>query len=284
MRRIEFKSDDATTLRGVLFEPMTPRPHPVIVFAHGLLSTHDEFGDYPARFCERGYMTLAFDFRGHGASDGLRGYISEERWVADLRHALDYIEANPAVDNDRIALFGHSFGGGAVICATARDARVRAVVAGATVGRLRDEIAPSEMSLYKIVDSFNRFQKSFTRHPLYLPYRVGYKDIFADDHARINAERQGFLQRWICADSIPNLFMQDALACAANVRVPALIVQSELDRVVNPASTRKLFDAIPSEKAWYVVPGSGHSFVTDAHGAEAFEHIAAWMDRNLSKQ
>lgn len=281
MRLIEFKSGEGETVRGVLHEPMTPRPHPTIIFAHGLLSTHHEFGDYPALLCARGYMTLAFDFRGHGASEGLRGLIAEERWVADLRHALDYIEANPGVDNERLALFGHSLGGGAVICATARDARVRAVIAGATVGRLRDELAPGELALYQKVDAFNRFQKSFTRRPLYLPYRVGYQDIFADDAARLAAARAGFLQRWICADSIPTLLTQDALACAANVRVPALILHSEFDKVVQAASTRKVFDALPGEKEWYEVKGAGHSFATDVGGEVAFAHIAAWLDRQF---
>ena len=283
MRHIEFKSRTGEALRGVLHEPTTPPPHPVIVFAHGLLSEHHEFGDYPALFCERGYLTLAFDFRGHGASEGLRGYVSEANWVEDLQNAIDYIEAHPGVDNDRIALFGHSLGGGAVICATAHDARVRAVVAGATVGRLRDEIAPSELGLYQNAMRFNEWQKRFTHKSLYLPYRVGYKDIFADDAARITAERAGFLQRWICADSIPNLLTQDALACAANVRVPALIVQGELDKVVQPASTRKVFDTIPGDKEYYVVPGSGHSFATDAGGAQAFQHIAAWMEKQFSR-
>ena len=91
MRNIEFKSGNNETVRGVLYEPTTPRPHPAIIFAHGLLSTHDEFGDYPMKFCARGYLVLAIDFRGHGASDGLRGLISSARNVQDLRHALDFI-------------------------------------------------------------------------------------------------------------------------------------------------------------------------------------------------
>lgn len=280
MQSVEFKSG-GETLRGVLYEPMTPRPHPAIIFAHGLLSTHNEFGDYPAKFCARGYRVLAFNFRGHGDSDGTRGLVAEARLVEDLIHALDYVEAHPDIDNNRIALFGHSLGGGAVICAAARDARVRAVVAGATVGRLRDEIASGELALYRTVMKFNNWQKQFTKKPLYVPYRVTYKHIFHDQTARRKAERQGFLQSSICADSIPHLLEQDALACAKNIRVPALIVQSEFDQIVQAASTRKVFDAIPGEKEYYQVKGAGHSFATDSGGAEAFEHIAAWMDARL---
>jgi len=281
MRLIEFKSGQQETVRGWLNEPSTPRPHPAIIFAHGFLSTHDEFGDYPQRFCERGYLTLAFDFRGHGASEGMRGLVSEDRLVEDLLHALDYIEFNPGIDNNRIALFGHSLGGGAVLCATVRDARVRAVVAGAVVGRLRDELSNNELSLYRFIDRFNTWQKNFTHRSFYVPYRVSYKDIFADVECRREAERKGFLQGALPADNIPLLMQQDAITCAGNVRVPALIVQGELDKVVKHTSVRAVFDALPGEKELYEVKGSGHSVWTDCKGNEAYEHIAVWMDKYL---
>ena len=281
MRNIEFKSGDNETVRGVLYEPITPRPHPAIIFAHGLLSTHDEFGDYPMKFCARGYLVLAIDFRGHGASDGLRGLISSARNVQDLQHALDFIEAQPGMDNNRIVLFGHSFGGDAVLCTAARDARVRAVVAGATVGRLRDELSPGEALTYRVIDAVNRAQKAITRKSMYLPYRVTYADIFNDAECRRAAEAKGFLQRTLPADNIPLLLQQDAFACARNVRVPTLIVQGELDRVVKPASTRAVYDTLTCEKEWHEVKGSGHSFATDGKGAEAFERIAVWMNKHL---
>ncbi len=282
MRLIEFKSG-GDTLRGTLYEPNAPRPHPAIIFAHGLLSTRDEFGDYPQKFCERGYLALAFDFRGHGASEGTRGLVAEARLVEDLIHALDYIEANPGIDNNRIALFGHSLGGGAVLCATARDARVRAVIAGATVGRLRDELGTGELKVYRAVMAFNQWQKRFTRQAIYVPYRVTYKDIFNDPQARLRAQRQGFLQTAICADSIPHLLEQDAFACAEKIRVPTLIAQGERDRVVKPASTRQVFDTLTCEKEWYVVKAAGHSFATEPSGADACEFIAAWLDKNFSR-
>jgi dipeptidyl aminopeptidase/acylaminoacyl peptidase len=281
MRQVEFKSGNAETVRGVLFEPTAPRPHPAIIFAHGLLSTHQEFGDYPEKFCERGYLVLAIDFRGHGASDGMRGLVSEARLVEDLQHALDFIDAQPSIDNKRLALFGHSLGGGAVVCTTARDTRVSAIVAGATVGRLRDEIKPGEMRLYRVVDWLNRLQKNVTRKSMYVPYRVSYEHIFADPESRQVAEQKGFLQKTLPADDIPGLLTQDAIVCAKQVRVPALIVQGEKDAVVQHTSVRAVYDAIAGEKELYVIEGSGHSFATDWKGAEAFEHIAAWLDRNL---
>ncbi|MEW5720927.1 MAG: prolyl oligopeptidase family serine peptidase, partial [Chloroflexota bacterium] len=166
-------------------------------------------------------------------------------------------------------------------CTAARDMRVRAVVAGATVGRLRDELSPGEVLTYRVIGAVNQLQKAFTRKPIYLPYRVTYADIFNDDACRRAAQAKGFLQRTLPADNVPLLLQQDAYACARNVRVPTMIVQGELDRVVKPASTRAVYDTLTCEKEWYEVKGSGHSFATDCKGAEAFERIAAWLDKHL---
>jgi dipeptidyl aminopeptidase/acylaminoacyl peptidase len=198
-----------------------------------------------------------------------------------LRHALDFIETVPSVDKKRIALFGHSLGGSGVICTAAEDARVRAVVASATVCNVLDEVGRGEMLLYRFIDAINAMQKAITHKSVYVPYRVTYKDIFADAQARDKAAAKKFLQTSTPADNLRLFMKQDTQACAQQLRVPVLVARAELDRVVKLASARKVYDAIASEKEWYEIPGSGHSFATDCASTAAFEHIAAWLDKKL---
>jgi pimeloyl-ACP methyl ester carboxylesterase len=281
MRNIEFRSPNGESLRGFLFEPPRPGPNPALIFVHGLLSTHAEFGDYPEKFSELGYVALAIDLRGHGESGGMSGFITEERMVEDVRQAVDFVIELPGVDSRRVALLGHSLGAAAVLCAAAEDPRVHAVVAGATVGRLRDEIGRAEFMLYRLIDGVNRLQRLVTRRSIYVPYRVSYKDMFFDPRARAAAEAKGFLRRALPADIIPPLLKQDACACAKELRVPTLIVVSEHDRLVKQANIRRVYDLIPGEKDWYEVKGSGHSFATDCASAEAFDTIKGWLDTRL---
>jgi cephalosporin-C deacetylase-like acetyl esterase len=203
--------------------------------------------------------------------------------VEDLQHALDLLEAQPGTDNKRIALFGHSLGGGGVICTAARDSRVAALVAGATVGRLRDEVGSGAQTQYRIIGALNNLQKGITRKSIYVPYPIGYKDIFADDQARQAAEAKGFLQRKLPADALSFLLHQDAIACARNVKVPALIVQGEFDQAVAHSSVQAVYDALAGEKELYLVKGSGHSVWTDCKSAEAFDHVAPWIDKHLKQ-
>ncbi len=281
LRNVEFKTESGEFVRGVLMEPIGPARRAAIILVHGLLSTHEELGTYPESFCQRGYVSLAIDLRGHGESDGIRGFISQERMVEDVKYAMDYVAALPTVNPHRIALFGHSLGAAAVLCAASSDSRVAAVVAGAVVGRIIDAGGPLEVLLYHVLDRVNRLQKAVTHKPIRVPYRVSYEDILLDPNARAKAKARGFLQRTAPADTIPTLLRQDAYPCARNLGAPALIIASECDRVVKRSNTRKVFDLIPGEKEWYEIKGSGHSFPMDQNGSQAFERIVAWLDRHL---
>jgi len=75
-----------------------------------------------------GYITLRFDFRGCGESEGERGWIMCLDQVADTSNALSYLAGRPEVDADRIALIGSSFGAAVAIYTGGADKRVAAVI------------------------------------------------------------------------------------------------------------------------------------------------------------
>ena len=75
-----------------------------------------------------GYVTLRFDMRGCGDSEGERGRVICLEQVEDTRNALTFLAQHPAVDGTRIGLIGSSFGGAVSVYAGGVDARVAAVV------------------------------------------------------------------------------------------------------------------------------------------------------------
>jgi pimeloyl-ACP methyl ester carboxylesterase len=75
-----------------------------------------------------GYVTLRFDMRGCGDSEGERGRVICLEQVEDTRNALTFLAQHPAVDGTRIGLIGSSFGGAVSVYAGGVDPRVAAVV------------------------------------------------------------------------------------------------------------------------------------------------------------
>ncbi|MFD3452806.1 alpha/beta hydrolase [Streptomyces sp. NPDC058691] len=128
---VAFPAEGGVTLRGWLYLPDSPGPHPAITMAHGYAGVK-EFGleRFAEVFAENGFVVLLHDHRGFGASDGVpRHDVDPWRQIADWRRAISFLESRPEVDIDRIGLWGTSYAGGHAIVLGATDRRLRCVVA-----------------------------------------------------------------------------------------------------------------------------------------------------------
>jgi uncharacterized protein len=77
---------------------------------------------------ELGYVTLRFDMRGCGRSEGEFGRVICLEQVEDLGNSLRFLAGHPAVDPDRIGVIGSSFGGAVAIYAGGTNPRIAAVI------------------------------------------------------------------------------------------------------------------------------------------------------------
>jgi alpha/beta superfamily hydrolase len=76
--------------------------------------------------CERGFVSLVFDFRGVGKSGGEFDYgIGEQQ---DVKCALDFLASRPEVLPNRVFVAGHSLGAAVSLYAVRGDKRVRGLV------------------------------------------------------------------------------------------------------------------------------------------------------------
>ena len=124
-------------LRGTLHAPGNSAvKRPGIVTCHGFGggsngAGHPELG----RALEQaGYVVLRFDFRGCGASGGERGRGICLEEVEDLRNAITFLQAQDAVDREKIGVIGASLGGAVALYGAATDQRVKVCAANGAVG------------------------------------------------------------------------------------------------------------------------------------------------------
>ena len=102
---------------------------PVIVMAHGLSGTRrDGLGPFAERFADAGISALLFDHRGFGDSGGEADLFHPSRQLEDWRAAIAFVRSLPGTDNDRVATFGSSMGGGNALAAAADDPRIAAAI------------------------------------------------------------------------------------------------------------------------------------------------------------
>ena len=106
-----------------------PGPVPIVVMAHGLSGTRrDRLGPFAERFAASGIAALVFDHRGFGDSSGEPDLFEPARQLDDWRAAIAFARSLPDIDEERVATFGSSMGGGNALAAAADDQRIAAAV------------------------------------------------------------------------------------------------------------------------------------------------------------
>jgi fermentation-respiration switch protein FrsA (DUF1100 family) len=120
--------------RGWLYTPDdidTDQKMPTIIMAHGFSAVKEQaLPGYAERFAEAGFVTLLFDYRFFGSSDGEpRCQLFPLEMVEDYRNAITWVCEQTNVDADRIGVWGTSFSGGLATYIGTFDMRVKAVVA-----------------------------------------------------------------------------------------------------------------------------------------------------------
>lgn len=111
----------AGTLRGV--DPTTARPAVLLLHMRG--SDRSAWAGFAGKLAAAGWVSLAIDLRGHGATGGEEDYDLAPQ---DVRAAWDWLRAAPGVDPKRVAMAGASVGANLALVVGA-EVRAPAVIA-----------------------------------------------------------------------------------------------------------------------------------------------------------
>jgi dienelactone hydrolase len=171
---------------------------------------------------------------------------------ADLSHGVSYLQALAAVDPARIGLFGHSRGAMASLRTTAKDPRVRAVVA----------LAPPALYEQQV------------------PTLTVWSPFLAADRVRSSGGTP---------EEIPDYYRAGAaINYAAEIRVPVLLLHGDRDFVAPPDNSLAMAEALAaagnSRVELVLIPGMGHMLEM---GSERYNYDAVidlareWLLRTL---
>ena len=137
-QRVSFKSGPLT-LAGTVRVPdglKTGERRPGFLLLHGFGSNMNAGNVLaPAKLLEQlGYVTLRFDMRGCGESEGEKGRLICLEQVEDTQAAFSCLERHPQTDPARIGVLGSSFGAAVAVYTGGVDNRIAAVVSSSGWG------------------------------------------------------------------------------------------------------------------------------------------------------
>ncbi len=111
-REKDFHSLDGLRLKGALVLPTTPGGNTAVLVHGGGVTRHE--GGFFARLAEglaaKGIVSLRFDFRAHGESEGRQEELTISGILNDIRAAVDHVR--DLAGSQTVNLIGASFGGG----------------------------------------------------------------------------------------------------------------------------------------------------------------------------
>ena len=256
-------------------------------------------GLYAEKLANEGFITLAFDFRNFGESEGEpRFYESPELKKTDIKNAITYLKKRPEVDDAKIGAFGVCAGAMYTLMAASEDDRIKSVVT--TASWLHDAEAVKlfyggEAGVKEKLAAARTAKKRYAEHGVvdYIP-TISTEDSTAAMYGPydyyLNPER-GAIAQWssdkFAVMSWEDWLTADPMTTAKNLRKPTLMIHS--DGAVLPQYTKNYYEQIAAEDKklhWMEteLESSYHQFRyydQDAEVGEAVSEATEWFRNKM---
>jgi len=234
VREVRLKVD-GLELAGQLYVPSRRKVHPALCICHGIPvaapdPTDKGYALLAQQFCRAGFVTLIFNFRGTGKSEGNLDILG---WTRDLRGALDFLCGLKETDKARICLLGFSGGAAVSVYAAAHDPRVSLVVTCGCPADFRslrqEETAPEAIKRFRQIGAIRE----------------------EDFPPSVDEWERGF-------ETVSPINWVDKVSPRA-----LLLVHGDADELIPLQHARRLYEKAKEPKELKVIPGAKHKLRLD---------------------
>lgn len=264
-----FKGFDQTEL---FYQTWTPdKTSGTFLITHGLSEHSDCYNHVAKELAEDGWKVIGWDMRGHGRSEGKRGYVkSLSNYIDDLHCLLSHVVR----EREHFVMFGHSMGG----LVTTRYIQLKQPQLDALC--LSSPAMGLAMKVPKIKEALARFAVNW------VPTLTMYNEIKYEDLTRDEEMLKSHYSDNLRHDKIsPGLFLSMvenfalALEHTGEIAVPVLMQLSGEDRLVSIDASRDFFEKLPGkDNQLHVYPDSLHEVFNDRDRMKAIADLKKFIN------
>ncbi len=253
-----------------------PEARATLVVTHGMSEHSEAYDLFASGMTRRGWNIIGWDLRGHGRSQGKRGYVDEfKTFSEDLAAFIQFLERQGKLSLP-YALVGHSMGGLISLRYLIDHGHGRALACSLSSPLLKIAIAVPPL-------------KDFAARILvrFAPKATLYNEIAYDQLSRDPEVLASYPKDPLRHDKIaPTLFfsMQESMAYvqahSGSIKLPILMQLSGHDLVVDQKEAAKFFPTIGSkEKKLLVYDDSYHEIFNDLDRERVYQDLDLFLKR-----
>jgi alpha-beta hydrolase superfamily lysophospholipase len=247
-----------------------------IALVHGLGEHIGRYEHVAKAFTDAGYAMTGFDLRGHGKSDGIRGFSTSndammEDITQNIKNAKDHFPKVPTF------LYGHSLGGNLVLYYTlTRKPDLEGVIATSPGLGVAHPLSPALMMLTKVLYRLAPSAK--------INNTLDVTGLARDPEVVAKYQADPLVHPFISPRLALDMFSNGdyCMEHAAEFPVPLLLMQGTADRLVNPAKTKAFALAAPLSKVTYKeYEGYYHELHNESEKADVLKVMVGWLDQEM---
>lgn len=247
-----------------------------IALVHGLGEHIGRYDHVAEAFTQAGFGMVGFDLRGHGRSDGERGYTTSNAAVMgdisqNIQNAKEHFPGVPTF------LYGHSLGGNLGLYFVLTQ---KADLKGAIITSPGLATAKPVPATLKIASKVLAVLAPKTK----INNTLDVSGLSRDPSVAEKYMADPLVHPFISPRLAEDMFANGAycLQHAAEFPIPLLLMQGTEDRLVNPGKTKEFALAAPLSKVTYKEwVGYYHELHNEPEKAEVFKTMVDWLNLEL---
>lgn len=249
-------------------------PKAAVIFVHGICEHLGRYDYITSKFNDENYDVYRFDLRGHGKSEGKRGYLDDfNDYLKDLDLLVDMVRREEK--GLKIILVGHSMGGLIVTAYTS--------------------MYPNKIDLLAISGGANVCPSS-AKALRYLPYNLMGKmqyvnklgnGVCSDKEVVKKYENDPLVLKKVSFKLLGNAFIKGTRYVHNNIskiKCPTLVMHGEKDGIVVSDSGKWTFANLKCEdKKLIIYEGLFHEIFNEVSKDKVIADLLNWCNERVSK-
>ncbi len=274
-RTLHLTAQDGTGLAGSVWDVKKPRI--LVVWLHGFAEHRRRYQNFGNWLSSKKIAFAAVDLRGHGDSEGKRGFIKRfEEYYRDIAAMLHWAKNN--YPGAKFILGAHSHGG--LVAARyveegALPLKLAALIlTGPFLGLATVPPAWQKNLVLRAARVFPAMPIPTGIDPAFLSHDPDVVLAYKHDPLVFRSARA----RWLAEVLKHQRLVQNK---APSIKIPTLVMQGMADRVVSVDAVRRFYAGLETKKRWIGYDDGYHEILNEPNRETVYRDMFAWIKKTV---